>query len=177
MGERGPKPQPAVLKLLRGNPGKRPLDLNGEPQPEIAVPDAPHHLNKEALKEWKRITVELLELGLITRLDRAALALYCQAWGQMVMLEQSLNADIQVALENGKDIGGAMSFSTPKGYEMQRVKVQLINSLRTQVSQYLASFGLSPSSRGRVTASGNTGQQAALPGMDEPQGWGKFKRS
>ena len=176
MGERGPKPMPAALRLINGNPSKRPITATGEPQPEVAVPDAPHHLNKEALKEWKRITVELLSLGLITRLDRAALALYCQAWGHMVLLEQSLNADIQVALENGRDIGSAMSFSNGKGYEGQRVKVQLINNLRDQVNRYLSSFGLSPSSRGRVSASGNTGQQA-LPGMDEqPQGWNKFKR-
>ncbi|MCA8251575.1 P27 family phage terminase small subunit [Burkholderia multivorans] len=42
------------------------------------------HLNREARKEWKRITVELEKLGLISRLDRAALTLCCQAWGRLV---------------------------------------------------------------------------------------------
>ncbi len=177
MGQRGPQPKPTRLKLIQGNPGKRPLDLAGEVQPEVAIPDAPKHLNKEALKEWKRISAELVSLGLISRLDRAALALYCQTWGQMVMLEESLNADIKLAIEQGGDIGRAMVFRTDKGYEGQRVKVQLINSLRAQVNTYLAGFGLSPSSRGRVKPSGNTGQQS-LPGMGEeqPQGWSKFQR-
>lgn len=178
MGQRGPQPKPNVLKLIQGNPGKRPLDLGGEVMPEIAVPDCPRHLNKEARKEWKRITVELQSLGLISRLDRAALALYCQAWGQMVLLEESLNADVSLNLEKGEEIGAAvtnaMSFTTNKGYQGQSVKVQLINNLREQVNRYLAAFGLSPSSRGRVKASSNTGQQP-LPGMDEPQGWGKFQ--
>lgn len=176
MGQRGPQPKPNILKLISGNPGKRPIDLAGEPQPEVAIPDAPKHLCKEGVKEWKRVTAELVQLGLITRLDRAALSLYCQAWGHMVMLELSLAADIQKEIARGKDIGDALTFTTDKGYEGQRVKVQMINNLREQVNRYLASFGLSPSSRGRVRASGNTGQQA-LPGMEEPQGWGKFSRS
>lgn len=175
MGQRGPQPKPTVLKLIQGNPGKRPLELGGEVMPEVGVPSIPHHLNKEARKEWKRITVELVQLGLISNLDRAALALYCQAWGQLVMLEESLNADVALHMSEGRDISHAMSFTTSKGYEGQKVKVQLINNLREQVNRYLAAFGLSPSSRGRVKASSNTGQ-AALPGMDEPQGWGKFQR-
>lgn len=175
MGQRGPQPKPTVLKLIAGNPGKRPLDLGGEVMPEVAVPDIPRHLNAEARKEWKRVTVELAQLGLISKLDRAALALYCQAWGQMVLLEESLNADVRLCVEKGGDISHAMSFTTAKGYQGQSVKVQLINSLREQVNRYLAAFGLSPSSRGRVKASSNTGQ-ASLPGIDEPQGWGKFQR-
>lgn len=174
MGQRGPQPKPTVLKLIQGNPGKRPIDLSGEVMPEVGVPDIPRHLNKEARKEWKRITVELQQLGLISKLDRAALALYCQAWGQMVLLEESLNADVELEMQRGGDISHAMSFTTAKGYQGQAVKVQLINNLREQVNRYLAAFGLSPSSRGRVKASNNTGQ-ASLPGMDQPQGWGKFQ--
>ena len=175
MGQRGPQPKPTVLKLIAGNPGKRPLDISGEVMPEVQVPSIPAHLNKEARKEWKRITVELASLGLISNLDRAALALYCQAWGQMVLLEESLNADVSLCVEKGGDISHAMSFTTAKGYQGQAVKVQLINNLREQVNRYLAAFGLSPSSRGRVKASNNTGQ-GNLPGFDEPQGWGQFKK-
>jgi len=174
MGQRGPQPKPSVLKLITGNPGKRPIDLSGEIMPEVGVPDIPRHLNKEARKEWKRITVELEKLGLISKLDRAALSLYCQAWGQLVMLEESLNREIELRLDKGQDITHAMTFTTDKGYQGQAVRVQLINNLREQVNRYLAAFGLSPSSRGRVKASTNTGQ-ASLPGMEsQPTGWGKF---
>ena len=33
MGRRGPTPEPTVLRMLRGNPGRRPLN-DSEPQPE-----------------------------------------------------------------------------------------------------------------------------------------------
>jgi len=61
------------VKLLRGNPGKRPLN-EGEPQPTPLAPACPPELSPTAKDEWNRIIVELVELGLMTNLDRAALA-------------------------------------------------------------------------------------------------------
>jgi phage terminase small subunit len=58
---------------MRGNPGRRPLNAR-EPQPEPVAPDAPEELNEEARREWDRVVGELEINGLITRLDRAALA-------------------------------------------------------------------------------------------------------
>jgi hypothetical protein len=48
-------PVPLQLRLLRGNPSKRPL--RPEPQPEIAadVPDPPPFLSKYAQDEWWRV--------------------------------------------------------------------------------------------------------------------------
>lgn len=178
MGTRGPQPKPNLIKLVTGNPGKRPLNLADGVNPEVAVPDAPKHLCAEARKEWKRITVELLELGLISRIDRAALALYCQAWGHMVMLEQSLGGRVatEMARADGvaPDPARAFYFVTDKGYQAQTVTVQLINTLRGQVATYLKAFGMDPSSRSRVTVSSN---QGVLPGMEEPSGWNRFKQS
>ncbi|HZK10243.1 MAG TPA: phage terminase small subunit P27 family, partial [Clostridia bacterium] len=37
MATRGRKPKPTALKVLEGNPGKRPLNKN-EPQPERKAP-------------------------------------------------------------------------------------------------------------------------------------------
>ncbi len=47
------KPTPTRLKLLGGNPGKRPLNLD-EPQPEPTLPEPPAHLSDEAKAEWGR---------------------------------------------------------------------------------------------------------------------------
>ena len=63
----GPPPTPTNLKLLRGNPGKRKLNAN-EPDPAPAIPPCPSHLDKVAKKEWRRISKELLALGIISRL-------------------------------------------------------------------------------------------------------------
>ena len=132
-------------------------------------------------KEWKRISVELEALGLISRIDRAALSLYCQAWGHLVILEQSLNARMAAVAEScaaqgmAPDMASAFYFVTAKGYQAQTVTVQMINTLRQQVHTYLKAFGMDPSSRSRVTPS--NGGQLGLPGIDAAPGWGQFSQS
>ena len=46
---RGRRPNPTRLKLLTGNPGKRPLNPD-EPKPQIAVPECPVELGPAALQ-------------------------------------------------------------------------------------------------------------------------------
>ncbi|RFB73832.1 MULTISPECIES: phage terminase small subunit P27 family [unclassified Herbaspirillum] len=173
MGQRGPQPQANVLKLMRGNPGKRPINLADGVNPEVAVPDAPRHLNKEARKEWKRITVELEKLGLISRLDRAALALYCQSWGRLVELETAFARRQEMLAEKSEDPTAAYIDVAPSGYRAHAVEINIIRSLQDEVHKFLQSFGLSPSSRSRVTPSTN---QMALPGMEGQTGWGQFSK-
>ncbi len=76
MARRGPAPKPTRMKVLAGNPGKRPLNRR-EPQPKPGLPRCPAQLSEEAKREWKRISKELDRLGLLTVLDRAALSAYC----------------------------------------------------------------------------------------------------
>jgi P27 family predicted phage terminase small subunit len=86
---RGRKPVPTAIKQLHGNPGKRPLNLN-EPKPAVALPSCPAHLSPSARAEWKRLARYMHDLGMISELDRAALAAYCQAWGRWVEAERRL---------------------------------------------------------------------------------------
>jgi len=177
-GTRGPLPKPAALKLLEGNPGKRALNLAEGINPRVEIPSAPKHLGKEARKEWTRITPILEELGLISGLDRAALALYCQAVGRLSELETAFNGIVnrmtgdgtgQTAVMPYADAVYAASYSvTPSGYAQQSVIVQLIKSHREQVNRYLMHFGLSPAARGRVQASNYV--QPTLPGIEPPPG-------
>jgi phage terminase small subunit len=78
-GQSGRKPKPTSLKVLQGNPGKRPLNEN-EPKPPPRLPRSPEHLSEEAKKEWRRAGKFLFQLGLVSDIDRAAFAAYCQAW-------------------------------------------------------------------------------------------------
>ena len=64
-GSRGPMPKPTALKLIAGNPGKRALNLSDGVNPRIEIPAPPKHLGKSAVKEWRRITPILEELGLV----------------------------------------------------------------------------------------------------------------
>lgn len=181
MGERGPLRKPTVLKLLEGNPGKRALNLADGVNPRIEVPPAPRHLGKEAAKEWKRITPHLEELGLISAIDRAALALYCQAYGRLAELEEAFKGKVaQIQANEGVDYAEAVyrasRTQTPSGYEQQSVIVQLIGSHRLQVHRHLMHFGLSPAARARVQPSNYL--QPELPGFEQapqkPTGFAAF---
>src|SRR5262245_15207940 len=83
---RGRKPKPTVLKVLDGNPGKRPLNER-EPVAPTDEPMAPDWLDDEAKAEWGRVVVELRAMGLLSSADRAALAAYCTCWSRWVQAE------------------------------------------------------------------------------------------
>ena len=177
-GSRGPLPKPAALKALEGNPGKRALDLSAGVNPRVEVPSAPRHLGKEARNEWVRITPVLEELGLISGLDRAALALYCQAVGRLSELETAFAGMVARLVATGVDYCDAVyqaSYSvTPSGYAQQSVIIQLLGKHREQVNRYLMHFGLSPAARGRVQASNYV--QPSLPGIDPAPNASGFAR-
>ena len=84
---RGPKPTPTALRRLQGNPGKRGYN-HAEPQPPEGVPDCPAHLNAAARDEWDRLALVLHDMGVVTAVDRAALAAYCQCYGRWVEAEE-----------------------------------------------------------------------------------------
>ncbi|WP_079025201.1 phage terminase small subunit P27 family [Streptomyces leeuwenhoekii] len=95
MGARGPVGQPDNVRALRGNPGGRPAPARVTAPP--GVPDAPEWLDAEALAEWDRIVPDLDRLGVLAKVDRAALATYCAAWSKFVAAERLLQDDDLVA--------------------------------------------------------------------------------
>ena len=50
------KPKPTKLKILEGNPGRRPLN-ESEPLPQSIAPECPDWLLDEAKKEWNRLAL------------------------------------------------------------------------------------------------------------------------
>ena len=82
MGVRGVRPLPTKLKVVRGTLRKGRANAH-EPALPVEIPRCPAHLGAEAKREWKRVSRELAGYGLLTRIDRAALALYCEAWGAL----------------------------------------------------------------------------------------------
>lgn len=184
MGQRGPKPLPANVHLLRGNPSKLPVgQLLDSLQPEIEIPGCPAHLLPEARKEWRRITPQLQRYGLISKIDRAALALYCQAWARLVWAELQLQRAMKaceekrLAAEAKGEVwagGDGMTVPTPNGHMTYSPHWVIANKAAEQVHKYLASFGMDPASRGRVSPSNHL--QRPLPGMgddgDDGQGFG-----
>jgi len=134
----GRKPKPTALKLLHGNPGKRPLNQN-EPKPRPRLPRAPAHLSDAARREWQRAGRFLLQLGLMTDLDVAALAAYCVAYGRWGEAEEALRTH-------------GVLIKSPSGHPMQSPYLAVANRAMEQMRSLLSEFGMSPASRSRVDA-------------------------
>ena len=81
MATRGRKPKPTALKVLEGNPGKRPLN-DREPVPPKGTLKCPAWLLPEAKKEWKRLAPALEAMGVLTMADLTAFEGYCQAYAR-----------------------------------------------------------------------------------------------
>jgi P27 family predicted phage terminase small subunit len=175
-GQRGPKPLPSNVHMLRGNASKKPLAslLDDVVRPDVEIPDRPAHLEGEAAAEWDRLAPHLQSLGLISQIDRAALVGYCDTWGEYVWAVE------RIRVMNAEDASGERGrvWDTPSGYKQISVLQQIRNRSLEQMKSFLAMFGMSPSDRSRVTQSDpRTAEQLPLDGMPEKPkvgGWGDF---
>jgi P27 family predicted phage terminase small subunit len=133
---RGRRPKPTRLKVLTGNPGKRPLNQT-EPRPEPVIPDCPAELGEVARREWNRLAGELASLKLLTNLDRAALAAYCGAY--------ALWAEATEAIQKC----GSM-IKSPSGYPVQSPYLAMANRQAEIMMRIASEFGFTPASRSRI---------------------------
>ena len=140
---RGRKPSPTALRLISGNPGKRPINMR-EPKPVISMPTCPAHLMPTAKAEWKRLARSLHDIGIISELDRAALAAYCQAYGRWVEAEKKL-----------KDTPPLLR--TPAGYVQPSPWLAISNKNVELMHKFMCELGLSPVSRSRVSTTRSLG--------------------
>jgi len=140
----GPAPKPTALKLVAGNPGKRKLP-NNEPVIESAAPDCPGHLTPEARVEWDRIMPLLLRYKIVTEIDTAALALYCQSYARWQQAEKKMAEHREKTGDDG------LLIKAPSGYPIQNPYLAIANRAMEDCHKYLQQFGLSPSARTRVT--------------------------
>jgi P27 family predicted phage terminase small subunit len=140
-------PVPFPLKVLRGNPGKRPM--KPEPQPEIAadVPEPPAFITGYAADEWWRTAPELHRLGLLTRIDVPALAAYCHAFGQWRMAAESL-----AKMQANDPIMNGMIIRTKYGDAAMNPLVSIARKHAGDVIRYAGEFGLTPVARTRLAS-------------------------
>lgn len=138
----GRKPVPTPLRLVRGNPGKRPFNAH-EPKPKVSIPTCPAHLSPSGKTEWKRLARTLHDLGVISELDRAALAAYCQAYGRWVDAERKLRETPSL-------------LRTPAGYVQPSPWLGIANKNLELMHKFMSELGLSPVSRNRVSARPHT---------------------
>lgn len=133
----GRKRTPTPLKLLMGNPGKRPLPKH-EPLARVKTPPAPAFLSARAKREWTRTGRQLLEVGIVTELDRMALAGLIQSYMRWVEAQEGLAQT--GLLIRGKD-----------GLPRVNPLLKVSRDSQTEYTRLLLEFGLTPASRSRVS--------------------------
>ena len=139
MGRRGPAPKATPIRLLEGNPSKRAINRN-EPKPSARCPPCPQWLLPEAKREWRRVVPELERCGVLTQVDRAALATYCQAWARYVEAEAKIAQYGDVLKSKRSDYIQVSPYITISRQMSQTVKA------------FATEFGLTPGSRTRISA-------------------------
>jgi phage terminase small subunit len=155
MSKPGPKPEPAEIKLIKGNPGKRPIEPS--PQPTPVAPKPPSWLLPEAKKRWKELAPELEQLGLLTKADGLTFS--------MMLTHYALAVDALRQLKSWKKEIGNLGYNdlpltikrsidklplVIKGSKDTYLANPLLRILRDHSAlfkAYMAEFGLSPSSR------------------------------
>lgn len=133
----GPKPKPVELKVLEGNPGKRPLPTN-YPRPRPVAPRIPRGIPPAARRFWKENAPKLERLGILTEVDGPAFTLLVLHW--------------TVAWQAGQELkNGSLLVPGMKGGLVKNPLLQILRDNSRAFRQYAAEFGLTPSARSRLS--------------------------
>jgi P27 family predicted phage terminase small subunit len=124
----------------------------GEPKPPAGRPTCPSWLDKEAKAAWKALVPMMVVTGLLTRIDRNALARYCQYYARWKRAEQFI-----------QQYGSTYPIKDERG----QVKcfalfpeVAIASKLGQQLTRLEQEFGLTPSSRSRISIDVKTTQES-----------------
>lgn len=156
---RGRKPKPTHLKLIEGNPGKRRVNpVEPVPLPELHAP--PPFLPQEGQDEWKRVAAELYNLGLLTVVDRTALAAYCHSYAIWKQATDAINA-----MAARDQLTRGLMIKTTNGNAIQNPLIGTANKAASDMVRYAAEFGMTPSARARISAQPPGGAGSKFHGL------------
>lgn len=134
---KGRKPTPAAVRKMTGTGHRTKAQINDrEPIPPDGVPEPPTQLTSEARAEWFRVCADLAAMRTLTKSDRAAIAIFCQAWADW------LEAREWIAIQGAVIERGEGTCKNPW--------VSVANEAHEQLRRLACEFGLTPSSRSRV---------------------------
>ncbi|MFU0964058.1 phage terminase small subunit P27 family [Kluyvera ascorbata] len=145
----GPPKTPTHLRLVRGNPSKRPIN-NNEPQPPKGGPPVPKHFDKQGKYWFKRMAEELDAIGVISQLDARALELLVEAYTEYRHHCETLDREgytYAVYSDDDADEGKEREIRMIKPHPAAMMKADAWKRLRAM----LAEFGMTPSSRSKVS--------------------------
>lgn len=136
----GRPPLPTALHELHGDPsrGKRRSRRSAEPKPTTAAGMAPPSvLSPAAKQEWHRLVVEFERLGMMTVIDRGALAAYCTEWS--IFLDASALIEAEGIIVEDRD-----------GARRRNPALLVLQSSIQAMLPLWSRFGMTPGDRPRL---------------------------
>jgi len=152
MAGRGKAAAPLRILEMRGSKHAHEKKPGDEVSLRAGTPKPPTWLDKEARAEWHRIVPDLEASGILCEVDRAALALLCDAWSVYVRAQHEVSTR-------------GITVETPAGGVQKNPAVTVMEGAHDRWKRMCEQFGLTPQSRSRIRA----------PKPAEPQdGKGRF---
>lgn len=133
---RGRKPTPTALKIIAGNPGKRPLNAH-EPQPRADLADAPSWLTERQKATWTEV-VEMSPPGLLKDIDASVFAVWVVAF------------DLYQEASERLARSGMLVKAPNTGVPMQSPYLAIVNRQAQIMMKAASEMGFTPASRSRV---------------------------
>ncbi len=146
MGRSGPPPLPTALKVLRGTlraDRANPTEPAALPVSSVA---APAWLSDEGRKVFRRLARQLAAIRVIAETDLPLLGLLADQWAVYFESRRFLKeqkSDVYTLRDADGNVRAIMPFP----------QVSIRNKAALAIARLSAEFGLSPSSRSRVSAS------------------------
>lgn len=156
MGKRGPAPEPSILKYIRGNPSKSPLN-SSEPTPQMAADlEPPEELAGDdlAIKKWRKSVPILRRMRVFTEADVDAWVLYCRTWANWMRAKSQCDQFGRVNVTMETDPNSTTGKLRIKWTQPHTWAVDEKN-LAIDLRRLQQEFGLTPSSRSQVTIHDN----------------------
>lgn len=149
--KRGRPPKPTALKRLH-NAGRRPVnELEPEPPAVTAATeicstvvlriDPPVELSPRGQQRWRELAADLANMRVLTKVDLAEFAMYCDAYGDWHRL-----VDLHNEVLN-KSAAGAFLEKTPNGMLQMGALFLAKSKARMDAHKLGAGFGLNPAAR------------------------------
>ena len=149
----GPPPTPTALRIVRGNPGKRPLPQN-EPHPRAVMPRCPKSVrqNPSARKAWRQLMSLARSMRVLTEADGPLLEKLALSAGRIRWIE---------AEESKHGLGIFMQiYESKTGAKIGQPSV-IYTIYRNEMEFFfrgLLQFGMSPAARPRIQTVGAKSQ-------------------
>ncbi len=165
---RGRPPKPVELQLIEGRRVSK--KKQSSPKPKKQTPICPSWLCDKAKSEWKYIVPELDRLGLLTKIDRAALVSYCESYAQYRTAMEWIhkNGTHYPLWERDQKTKAIVRDGEGKPilrYMQQVPQVSIANKAFQNIKACSSMFGLSPSDRGRMSVPGAEDKEDSMEQM------------